>query len=127
MKRTLIASLLAIATGSAIAQPFDFQRQFGSSEYVPGADTAHLRFEPVVESGTASSLSALMLASDVDGIAPNRFVGDIVASGPTRISLYEVQRGSPEATAYRAYYERFPTSGWSTIAGNDSAGAVDAS
>lgn len=32
----------------------------------------------------------------------------IVKSGPIRISLYEVPRGSSEASANRGYYDRFP-------------------
>ena len=117
MKQLFIAGVLAIATSAAFAQPFEFQRQFGSTEYVYGADTAHLTFAPVVSSGKVSSLTALMLASNVDGIAPNHFEGAIVKTGPTRISLYEVQRGSPEATAYRDYYAQYPAeTDWVAVA-----------
>ncbi|MCB1924090.1 MAG: hypothetical protein KDJ27_10160 [Gammaproteobacteria bacterium] len=117
MKQLFIAGVLAIATSAAAAQPFEFQRQFGSTEYVYDADTAHLTFAPVVPSGKAPSLTALMLASNVDGIAPHRFEGSIVKTGPTRISLYEVQRGSPEATAYQDYYAQYPAdTDWAAVA-----------
>lgn len=117
MKQLFITGVLAIATSAALAQPFEFQRQFGSTEYVPGADTEHLTFAPVVASGQVPSLTALMLASNVDGIAPNHFEGTIIKTGPTRISLYEVQRGSPEATAYRDYYAQHPAdTDWAAVA-----------
>ena len=117
MKQLFIAGVLAVTTTAAVAQPFEFQRQFGSTEYVYDADTAHLTFAPVAPSGRVPSLTALMLASNVDGIAPNRFDGIIVTSGPTRISLYEVQRGSPEATAYQDYYAQYPAdTDWAAVA-----------
>ncbi|MEZ5585509.1 MAG: hypothetical protein R3E46_00415 [Sedimenticolaceae bacterium] len=106
MKQLFIAGVLAIATSAAVAQPFEFQRQFGSTEYVPGADTEHLTFAPVVASGMAPSLTVLMRVSNVDSIAPNHFDGTIIKTGPTRISLYEVQRGSPEATGFQDYFAR---------------------
>ncbi|MCB1788661.1 MAG: hypothetical protein KDJ27_19855 [Gammaproteobacteria bacterium] len=108
MKTTLSAIIFALAAGSAVAQPFDFQRQFGSSEYVPGADAEGMVFAEVVPSSAVPTLTATMLAANVDGIAPNRFIGQIEESGPVRISLYEIQRGSPEATAYSDYYARYP-------------------
>jgi hypothetical protein len=58
-----------------------------------------------------------MLAANVDGIAPNRFAGTVVPSGLTRISLYEIQRGSPEGIAYRDYHERYPAdTDWDRLA-----------
>ena len=76
-----------------------------------------MTFAPVVKSGKVSSLSRIMLESNVDGVALNDFKGEIVESGPSRISLYEVQRGSPEATAYRDYYERYPAdTDWGAVA-----------
>lgn len=117
MKHLFISGLFAISTGAAVAQPFDFQRQFGSTEYVAGADTEHLVFAPVDDSGMTPSLIALMQGSNVDGITPNRFEGPIIETGPTRISLYEVQRGSPEATANRGYYDRYPVgTDWAAVA-----------
>ena len=41
----------------------------------------------------------------------------IVKSGPIRISLYEVQRDSSEASANRGYYDRFPAdTDWAAVA-----------
>lgn len=108
MKYFVIAGLLAASVTAASAAPFDYQRQVGSSEYVFDADTAGMHFEPGARSDSVPSLTRWMLAADVDGIAPHDFHGTITPSGPTRISLYEFQRGSPEATAYRGYYQRFP-------------------
>jgi hypothetical protein len=66
-----------------------------------------MAFAPVVGGGVEPSYFRLMLQANVDHIAGNAFEGDIVRSGPTRISLYEVFRDSPEGTAYRSYHERY--------------------
>jgi hypothetical protein len=117
MKRFIIASLLAASVTAVSAAPFDYQRQIGSSEYVHGADTAGMHFAPVAQSNFVPSLTRWMLGANVDGIAANDFRGSISPSGPTRISLYEFQRGSPEATANRGYYERFPANtDWDRVA-----------
>lgn len=117
MKTIVIAGLLAAATTLANAQPFEFQARIGSTEYDYTADTAHLSFAPVEKSNRVSSLERWMVGANVDGIAPNPFVGEIVKSGPSRISLYEFMRGSPEATANRDYYERYPIgTDWDAIA-----------
>lgn len=117
MKHIIIASTLALAAMGATAAPFDFQRQIGSSEYVAGADTDGMHFARVEASDAVPSLTAWMLDANVDGIAANDFVGSITPSGPSRISLYEAQRGSPEATAYRGYYERHPVgTDWARVA-----------
>lgn len=117
MKKLLVASLLAGASAVATATPFDFQRQVGSTEYVAGYDTAGMQFVHPGRDSQATSLDRWMLAANVDGIAGNRFAGGIEKSGPTRISLYEFMRGSPEAGANRDYYARFPgDTDWSRIA-----------
>ncbi|MCB1797669.1 MAG: hypothetical protein KDI67_02195 [Gammaproteobacteria bacterium] len=117
MKQLLIAGIIAAATTTAAAQPFAYQLQIGSTEYVPGADTGHLTFTTVTRDHRSSSLAALMLGSNVDGVAANDFSGEVVKSGPIRISLYEVQRGSPEASANRGYYDRFPAdTDWAAVA-----------
>ena len=118
MKRSIIAALLTVTAGSALANnPFDFQRQFGSEEYVHGADAAHMTFSPVERSDFVPSGFAWTLNANVDGIAMNDFRGTIIKSGPSRISLYEVYRGSSEGTAYRDYHERYPAdTDWDRIA-----------
>jgi hypothetical protein len=58
-----------------------------------------------------------MQEANVDGIAANDFRGRIVESGPSRISLYEIQRDSPEGIAYSDYHERFPVdTDWEAVA-----------
>lgn len=118
MKRSIIAALLAVTAGTAAANnPFDFQRQFASEEYVHGYDASHIEFAPVARTAAVPSLNALMLASNVDSIAPNAHVGEIIEHGPSRISLYEVYRDTPEGTANQAYYARFPADAdWDRIA-----------
>ncbi|MDJ0738609.1 MAG: hypothetical protein QNJ91_02770 [Gammaproteobacteria bacterium] len=118
MKRTIIATLFAIAAGSASANaPFDFQLQFGSEEYVHGADAASITFAPVAPSNTVDSRTALYAAANVDSINLNDFVGTIEPFGPTRISLWEVQRDSPEGIAYRDYHEQYPAdTDWDRVA-----------
>lgn len=117
MKSFITAGIFALATTSAFAQPFAYQLQIGSSEYVPFADTEHMTFAPVAKSDFTPSLDRLMVEANVDGIAPNAFDGTIVKSGPSRISLYEIQRGSPEATANAHYYAQFPAdTDWDKVA-----------
>jgi len=117
MKNIITAAIFAITASTAVAQPIDFQRQIGSTEYVFDEDTAHLQFAAVTPSEEKSSHAELMLSANVDGIAPNAFTGDIVRSGPTRISLYEVMRGSPEGIANRLYHDRYPSNtDWDRLA-----------
>jgi hypothetical protein len=117
MKKLLVATLLAGATGIAAAAPFDFQRQIGSTEYVAGYDTAGMNFVQGGHSVETASLNRWMLSANVDGIAGNEFTGTIEKSGPTRISLYEFMRGSPEAIANHSYYAQFPAdTDWSQVA-----------
>jgi len=117
MKHLFIAGALAVATSAAVAQPFDFQRQTGGPEHNFYEDTEHMVFAPVVAGTWTPSLNALMVSADVDGIAPNAFQGQIIESGPTRISLYEIVRDSPEGIAYRDYHERHPAgTDWDRVA-----------
>ena len=117
MKSIVIAGLLAASTTIATAQPFEFQARIGSTEYDYIADTAHLGFPAVAESNRVSSLERWMLSANVDGIAPHAFEGEIVKSGPSRISLYEIMRGSSEGIAHRDYHERYPVgTDWDAIA-----------
>jgi hypothetical protein len=112
MKYLLIAGLLAVSANTASAQAFDFQRQIGSTEYNLNEDTENMTLAPVIRSNRLPSLSA-----NVDGIAMDEFTGNIVKSGPSRISLYEIQRGSPEGIAYRDYHERYaPSTDWEAVA-----------
>lgn len=118
MKRSIIAALFTLAAGTAAANsPFDFQLQFGSEEYVHGADAAHISFAPVQRSNPGPTDFAWLLDANVDGIAMNDFEGTIVKSGPSRISLYEVHRDSPEGIAYSDYHERYPAeTDWDRVA-----------
>lgn len=109
MKRLFIASLLTLAAGTAAAnQPFEFQRQIGAEEYVHGYDARHLAFPAVTGTTLPASLETAVLAADVDGVAAFGRATDIQPSGPGRISLWEIQRGSSEGIAYRQYHERYP-------------------
>jgi hypothetical protein len=117
MKHLFIAGMFAVTTSAAIAQPFEFQERVGSTEYNFYEDTRNMTFAPVVRSGKPSSLTAWMQGANVDGIALNRFEGTIIESGPSRISLYEFVRDSPEGIAYRGYHERYPVdTDWKAVA-----------
>ena len=107
MKKTLIAALLVTSTSAFANNPFEFQQRFGSEEYVHGYDAAGIEFAPVVGSDFTPSLNRLVVEANVDGIADNAFEGEIVKSGPSRISLYEIHRDSPEGIAYSDYHERY--------------------
>ncbi|MGB5451607.1 MAG: hypothetical protein WBM58_01635 [Sedimenticolaceae bacterium] len=126
MKHLIIAGMLALSTSAVSAQPFDYELQIGSTEYDYRVGTEGMTFATVTPSDGMSSLSALMLSANVDGIAPNDFRGTIVKSGPSRISLYEIQRGSPEGIAYRGYHERYaPDTDWDAVAREFRAHAMD--
>ncbi len=117
MKKSIIAGILALSTTAAIAQPFEFQQRIGSQEYDPYSETRGMSFAPVTKTGRASAYEVLIQSANVDGIAFNDFEGEIIKSGPTRISLYEVLRDSSEGIAYSDYHERFPEdTDWDAVA-----------
>lgn len=117
MKKTLTTLMFALAAGTAAAQPFAYQSQIGSEEYVPGYDARHMTFAAVEQGDRISAYDRWVAGANVDGIAPNAFVGTIVKSGPTPISLYEIQRDSPEATGNALYYAQFPAgTDWDRVA-----------
>lgn len=117
MKHLIIAGIFAVSTSAAIAEPFEFQKRFGGPEYDFYESTEGMTFAPVVKSGKVSSLTAWMLEADVEGVALNDFRGTIIESGPSRISLYEIQRDSPEGIAYSDYYERYAEdTDWDAVA-----------
>lgn len=118
MKLHILAALVAVSSQAALGEPFDFQKNIGSSELDPsiwdGPGTVVKRSGSV---GFADSRAAIYAAANVDGDQPFHFEGTIEPSGPTRISLYEVYRDSPEGTAYRDYHERYPhDTDWSAVA-----------
>jgi len=80
MKHLLIAGIFAVSTSAALAEPFEFQKRFGGPEYDPYESTEGMSFAPVAKSGKTSSLSAWMLAADVEGVAPNDYRGTIIAT-----------------------------------------------
>jgi hypothetical protein len=117
MKRYIIATIIAAASQIAVAEPFEFQK-IGGSELDPsiwqGPGQVVKRGGPSNFKGALESVYEL---TDLDGRQPNAFVGTIQPSGPTRISLYEVYRDTPEGTAYRDYYEQFPAdTDWAAVA-----------
>ena len=117
MKHLIIAGVFAISTSAAFAQPFEFQKRFGGPEYDLYESTEGMTFAPVEKTGRVSSLTVLMQDANVDGVALNDYRGRIVESGPSRISLYEIQRGSPEGIAYRDYHERYAAdTDWDAVA-----------
>ena len=117
MKKLIIAGILAVSTTAAMAQPFEFQQRIGSQEYDPYSETRGMSFAPVTKTGRASAYEVLIQSANVDGIAFNAFEGEIIESGPTRISLYEVLRDSSEGIAYRDYHERYPeNTDWDAVA-----------
>jgi hypothetical protein len=61
--------LVAASSGAVITQPFDFQRQIGSTGYNITEDTDHLDFAPTSRSGHVSSLTEWMQGANVEGIA----------------------------------------------------------
>lgn len=117
MKHLIIAGVLAVSASAVSAQPFEFQRQIGSTEYNLTEDTENMRFAAVSRSHRVSSLTEWMLSANVDGVALNDYRGTVEKSGPSQISLYEIQRDSPEGIAYRDYHERYaPDTDWDAIA-----------
>lgn len=114
MKNITIATALALSSSLALAAPHDYQVQVGSSELDPsiweGPELPVRAFKPDLRPTYYEQLSAAL-------DPPFTRVGSIEPTGPTRISLYEMQRGSPEATAYGDYYEQFPAdTDWGKVA-----------
>jgi hypothetical protein len=118
MKRIITATLISLAAGFAAAAPHGFQSQIGASELDPSIwEGPTLAARPFASSSFTPSVTSLYRNANVDGIAPSAYQGSIVPSGPTRISLYEVYRGTAEGTGHADYYERFPADlDWAAIA-----------
>jgi hypothetical protein len=108
MKHLIIASMLTLSAAAAVAQPFEFQLRTGGPEHNFYEGTEGMHFAPVVPTGGMTGYQAWIEGANVDGIALNNFRGEIIESGPSRISLYEVHRDSPEGVAYRDYHDRYP-------------------
>jgi len=117
MKHLIIAGVFALTTGSAFADAFEWQKRIGGPELNLYESTERMTFAPVTKSNFVPSLTVWMETANVDGIADNDFRGAIIESGPSRISLYEIQRNSPEGIAYSDYHERYPAdTDWDAVA-----------
>ena len=117
MKTLILAGVFAVASTAATAGSSDFLSHIGGPEYNFQDGTEGMAFAQVEKSGQVPSLTRLVLESNVDGIALNDFQGEIMESGPSRISLYEVVRDSPEGIAYSDYHERYSVdTNWAQVA-----------
>ena len=117
MKALILAGVFAAASTAATAGSSDFLSHIGGPEYNHFESTEGMTFAQVEKSNRVPSLTQLMVNSNVDGIAANDFRGEIIESGPSRISLYEIVRDSPEGIAYRDYHERYPVdTDWAQVA-----------
>lgn len=117
MKHLIIAGVFALSSTAAVADAFEWQKRIGGPELDLYESTHGMTFAPVEKSNLVPSLTAWMETADVDGIAGNDFHGTIIESGPSRISLYEIQRGSPEGIAYSDYHERYSAdTDWDAVA-----------
>jgi hypothetical protein len=118
MKKALIAGLFAMAAGASGAAPHGFQLQIGSSELDPSIwEGPDFSFAPVIASDFTPSVDVLFSKYQVDGAGDLDFTGSIEPSGPSRISLYEVYRGTSEGIAHQSYYDRFPAdTDWAAVA-----------
>lgn len=116
MRKILILGLAAL-TSTTFAAPFEYEKQIGHHEYDHTELSRGMHFAPVEKSDLVPSLTRWTIGADVDGIALNDYRGTIIESGPTRISLYEVMRDSPEGIAYRDYHEKYPVdTDWAAVA-----------
>lgn len=120
MKNIAIATAIILSSSVALAEPHGYQLQVGSSELDPSIwDGPGHAPQPRTGQHFEPSLTAFYEEVDVEGSAAFAYVGSVEKSGPSRISLYEAQRGSPEATAYQDYYDRFPAdTDWAAVADN---------
>ena len=126
MKNLIIAGIFAISSTTAIAGSSDFLSHIGGPEYNFAYGSEGMTFAQVEKSDAEPSLTRLIVESNVDGIAWHDFQGEIITSGPSRISLYEVVRGSPEGLSYRSYHERFPVdTDWDQVARDYQAGKLE--
>ena len=126
MKTVIIAGIFAAASTAATAGSSDFLSHIGGPEYDFNYGTHSMTFAPVEKTDRVASLNRLMVESNVDGIALNDFRGEIDTSGPSRISLYEVVRDSPEGIAYFDYHQRFAAdTDWDQVASEYRASKLD--
>ncbi len=117
MKTVIIAGIFALASTAATAGSSDFLSHIGGPEYDFNYGTEGMTFAPVEKSDRVASLNRLVIESNVDGIALNDFRGTIDTWGPSRISLYEVVRDSPEGLSYSDYHQRFAAdTDWDQVA-----------
>ena len=107
MKALIIAGVFAISSTTAIAGSSNFLSHIGGPEYNFAYGSESMTFVPAEKSDAVPSVTRLIIESNVDGIAKNDFQGEITPAGPSRISLYEVVRGSPEGLSYSGYHQRF--------------------
>lgn len=111
-KATALALLFGLVTGGAYASPHGFQQQIGASELDPSIwEGGRLTVNAPSDHDFTPSVHSLYVSANVDGIAPLDFQGRVEPSGATRISLYEVYRGTSEGTGHASYYDRFPVGG----------------
>jgi len=108
MKHFIIAGAIALSSNIAVADAFEWQKRIGGPELDLYESTHGMTFAEVEKTDLVPSLSVWIETANVDGIADNDYRGQIIESGPSRISLYEIQRGSPEGIAYSDYHERYP-------------------
>ena len=128
MKTLIIAGIFAASSTAAIAGSSDFLSHIGGPEYNFNYGSEGMTFAQVEKTQAIPSVTRLVIESNVDGIALNDFQGDIVTTGPSRISLYEVMRGSPEGLSYADYHARFPVdTDWDQVARDYQAGKLEGS
>ena len=120
MKNIAIATAIILSSSVALAEPHGYQLQVGSSELDPSIwDGPGHAPEPQSGPDFKPSLVSVYEEFNLDGSAPFSRESEVKKSGPSRISLYEAQRGSPEAMAYQDYYDRFPAdTDWAAVADN---------
>ena len=117
MKALIIAGVFAATSSIAAAGSSDFLSHIGGPEYDHNYGTHGMAFAPVQKTDSVASLNRLIVESNVDGIALNDFRGTIDTWGPSRISLYEVVRNSPEGLSYFDYHQRFAAdTDWDQVA-----------
>ena len=126
MKTVILAGIFAVASTAATAGSSDFLSNIGGPEYDFSYGAEGVTFVQVEKNDRVSSLNRLMAESDVDAIAWNDFRGTIDTWGPSRISLYEVVRNSPEGLSYSDYHQRFAAdTDWDQVAREYRANKLD--
>lgn len=109
MKKLLPVLVVSVTTGISTAEPFEFERAWGSPDLDPSLDNPTMVSLSVERQGPEITSLARVYEGNPDAMGDeNHWVANFVPSPPFAISLYEIYRGNPDGGGYETYHERVP-------------------